>query len=129
MIWPEQIPYNPNWRSDVTHPLHASRTATVDHVSAHAAGGADLDAINLVTACWACNLQKRDLDLERLGWSLRKISDDGWDGFVGYIAPLQKRLQMLDYAPGAAELGRWQRAFALAASGKDRPASLGSQIA
>jgi 5-methylcytosine-specific restriction endonuclease McrA len=66
----EQIPFNPNWRTDATHPLYVSRASSIDHLRPHAHGGVSDQAGNLVTACWACSLQKSEFTLDRLGWSL-----------------------------------------------------------
>jgi hypothetical protein len=38
-LYPEQFPYNPNWRADSTHPAFVSRSATLDHVVPIADGG------------------------------------------------------------------------------------------
>lgn len=82
LVWPDQIPFNPNWRADVTHPIYVSRSATVDHVNPHAHGGDDSSLANLVTACWPCNIQKGEFPLDRLGWSLLTENRDDWDGLI-----------------------------------------------
>jgi hypothetical protein len=61
-------------------PAHAG---TIDHIEPHAHGGVDDAMENLATACWACNLQKSEFSLERLGWELRRPTALGWDGLVG----------------------------------------------
>jgi 5-methylcytosine-specific restriction endonuclease McrA len=92
LVWPEFIPYNPNWRSDSTHPLFVARAATFDHVNPHAHGGIDVSAANLVTACWSCNLQKSESTLKRLGWSLREIdAASNWVGLTRAYPALWER--------------------------------------
>ena len=81
LLWPELLPYNPNWRTDVTHPIFAARTASIDHIHPRSRGGAE-DVDNFVTACWPCNTQKADQSLERLGWKLLEITTEDWDGLV-----------------------------------------------
>jgi hypothetical protein len=39
LVWPDDIPWNRNWRADSTHPIHVTRSASIDHVSPHAHGG------------------------------------------------------------------------------------------
>jgi hypothetical protein len=85
LLWPERIPYNPNWRADVTHPIYPARSATVDHLVPHAQGGRD-EIPNFVTACWPCNTQKSDLNIERLGWKVLDVPETGWDGLVIWSA-------------------------------------------
>ena len=82
LLWPEQIPYNPNWRADVTHPIYPARSATVDHWVPYSHGGPD-EIHNFVTACWPCNTQKSDLTVERLGWKVLDVPETQWDGLVG----------------------------------------------
>jgi len=84
LLWPRLMPYNVNWRSDVTHPIYSSRSATIDHLVSFAHGGSDIELNNLVTACWPCNTQKSDFGLGQLGWSLLEIPDIEWDGLVAF---------------------------------------------
>jgi 5-methylcytosine-specific restriction endonuclease McrA len=92
LAWPEFVPYNPNWRSDSTHPIFVARAATFDHVNPHAHGGTDVTEANLVTACWSCNLQKSEFSLERLGWTLREVDASGnWDGLTHAYPALWER--------------------------------------
>jgi 5-methylcytosine-specific restriction endonuclease McrA len=91
LVWHEVIPYNPNWRSDATHPIFVSRSACVDHIEPHAHGGSTADLNNLVTACWPCNAQKGEFTLDRLGWSSPPAtprSNADWDGLVGMYPSL-----------------------------------------
>jgi hypothetical protein len=87
LLWPDLIPYNANWRGDVTHPIYIARSATVDHLVPHAHGGLD-EIENFRTACWPCNTQKSDLTIERLGWTVLDVPETGWDGLVGVYSTL-----------------------------------------
>jgi 5-methylcytosine-specific restriction endonuclease McrA len=88
LVWPGEIPWNRNWRADATHPIHVTRSATIDHVSPHAHGGRNDALDNLATACWTCNTSKGQFTLEQLGWVLREPSKDDWDGLVSFYPAL-----------------------------------------
>jgi HNH endonuclease len=60
----------------------------VDHVIPGAAGGAWLAGDNLVTACNPCNSIKADLTLHQLGWELRPVASDEWDGLTRFYFQL-----------------------------------------
>ena len=32
LAWPVYVPYQPNWRTDATHPIFAARATTFDHL-------------------------------------------------------------------------------------------------
>jgi hypothetical protein len=68
--------------ADLTHPAILSRSPVLDHVVPGTAGGDWSDETNLVTACWPCNAAKADLSLEQIGWRVRPISSDDWDGLI-----------------------------------------------
>jgi hypothetical protein len=87
LLWAELIPYNPNWRGDIAHPIYIARSATVDHLVPHAHGGLD-EIDNFRTACWPCNTQKSDLTIERLGWRVLDVPETAWDGLVGSYSTL-----------------------------------------
>jgi hypothetical protein len=84
LVWPDVIPYQKNWRTDLTHPLYLLRSATVDHVIPHAHDGSHDDLGNLATACWPCNTRKGDLP----GWKLLNAPETDWDGFVRFYPTL-----------------------------------------
>jgi hypothetical protein len=87
-LYPDQFPWQPNWKGGQTHPAILSRSPVVDHVDPGSVGGAWLDVDNLVTACWPCNARKGDISLSRLGWELLPIPQDDWDGLTRYYAAL-----------------------------------------
>ena len=110
-ILPEDFPYHPNWKTDVTHPAYWDLSATVDHLVPVSRGGAD-DESNWVTTSGGRNSAKGNWSLEDLGWSLHPPGDfDEWDGllkwFVQYTEKHPKVL--LDHS-----MRQWRRA-ALAA--------------
>lgn len=84
--------YHPNGKSGAMLPLLQRRWASVDHIQPVAKGGTD-DEANLATACWECNLAKRDTPPERAG-PPRAIGNDlvklGWDGFASLYERLAK---------------------------------------
>lgn len=90
-VFPDEIPFHPNWKGGATHPAVLSRCGVIDHVDPVSTGGAPKDAANLVTACWPCNSRKSDLTLERLGWRLLPVPPaSDWDGLVRYYEALHE---------------------------------------
>lgn len=87
-LYPDSFPFHPNWKGGQTHPAILSRSPVVDHVQPGSVGGEWHDIDNLVTACWPCNGRKADFTLEQLGWRLRPLSDDDWDGLTRYYPAL-----------------------------------------
>jgi hypothetical protein len=114
LVWPRLLPYNLNWKTAATHPIYVSHAGTIDHIKAHAHGGADDSVDNLATACWACNLQKSEFSLDRLGWELRTPTASGWDGLVGSYAALWQVAQPSASLADVRYHTRWLRAFELA---------------
>jgi hypothetical protein len=114
LVWPRLLPYNLNWKTAATHPIYVSHAGTIDHIQPHAHGGVDDSVDNLATACWACNLQKSEFSLERLGWELRRPTASGWDGLVGCYAALWQVAQPKGSLADIRYHNRWLRAFELA---------------
>ncbi len=81
LVWPDDIPFHPHWKTGVTHPVHLSRAAAMDHLKPIAQGGNNAIS-NLVTSCWPCNAQKGEFTLLQLGWELLPITTDDWDGLI-----------------------------------------------
>jgi len=82
---PEDFPYHPNWKMEVTHPAYWELTAMIDHLEPASRGGAD-DESNWVTTSMARNSAKGNWALDDLGWSLHPpggMSD--WDGLLGWF--------------------------------------------
>lgn len=103
MAYPQEFPYNRNWRWDSTHPVYNISGATVDHLHAYATEGNDLAPENLMTACWVCNTRKSNLSLEQLGWTLRPRQPSEWQGLTEFMWPMWEALGQPDVSPGIAE--------------------------
>jgi 5-methylcytosine-specific restriction endonuclease McrA len=110
-VWPTEVPWNTNWRTDSTHPIHELRSATFDHVAPHARGGQGDPLDNLVTACSPCNTCKGGYRLEQLGWVLLDPVVDDWDGLISSYPALWEAGKDL-YTPGESQYHRsWMKAF------------------
>jgi len=82
---PEEFPFHPNWKTDVTHPAYWELTATVDHLVPVSRGGPDHES-NWVTASMAHNSAKGNWTLAELGWTLQPPGKFGdWDGLVHWF--------------------------------------------
>jgi hypothetical protein len=108
---PEEFPFHPNWKTDLTHPAYWEVGATIDHVVPVSRGGAD-DESNWVTTSMARNSAKMNWTLEELGWALLPPGDfREWDGlvrwFLEYTATRPETL-------GNATVRQWHRAATLA---------------
>jgi 5-methylcytosine-specific restriction endonuclease McrA len=84
-VLPNEFPYHPNWKTDLTHPSYWEVGATVDHIVPVTRGGAD-DESNWVTTSMARNSAKMNWSLTELGWTLHPPGDvKQWDGLVGWF--------------------------------------------
>jgi hypothetical protein len=119
LVWPQYLPYNPNWRADATHPIFATLSASVDHVEPRAHGGSSVDQDNLVTACWPHNSQKGELTLEHLGWVLLPPRSTDWDGLVGVYPSIWQVAAALATPAQKAYHLRWLRALYTYGGGVD----------
>ncbi len=86
-LFPDEFPYQSNWKADQTHPAFVSRSTTLDHLVPIAGGGDPLAESNLVTACWGCNRRKGDLTLDELGWDLLDPAEPAWRGLTELFEP------------------------------------------
>jgi hypothetical protein len=89
VLLPEEFPFHPNWRMDLTHPAFWELFPTIDHVVPVARGGADTEE-NWVTTSQLRNSAKANWTLEELSWKLVPPgSIKEWDGlsqwFVNFI--------------------------------------------
>lgn len=105
-LYPDLLPYHPNWKRTATHPLYPDVSASCDHVTPVALGGTS-DLSNLVTACARCQYMKRDWTPEDLAWSLRPPQHSDWDGLSHAFAFAFSRHPTSD-----ANLRRWADALA-----------------
>ncbi len=87
-IYPDALPFHPNWKGGQTHPAFVACSPIIDHVVPGSLGGDWFSLENLVTACWPCNSRKADLTLEQLSWTLLPVPETDWDGLVSLYMPL-----------------------------------------
>jgi 5-methylcytosine-specific restriction endonuclease McrA len=103
---PERFPFQPNWKTQVTHPAYWEVGATIDHLIPVTRGGVD-EPSNWVTTSMARNSAKMNWMLSELGWELRPPGDfQEWDGLLGWC------LQYASSHPDALDNGlrQWLRA-------------------
>ena len=86
--FPDALPFAPggHWAQKLTHPVWWDISTSVDHVTAAAMGGQDLDD-NLVCACWRCQWQKVHRPLEAFGWPTRTYTSQ-WRGLTEHYEAL-----------------------------------------
>jgi 5-methylcytosine-specific restriction endonuclease McrA len=110
--FPDEFPYHPNWRMDITPRVYWDISTSIDHIHAVSTGGSWQDPANLATACARCQYQKSNLPLEILGWQLRpaQVDHSDWDGLVGCYETLWDAVGRPDERAHLA----WTRAFATA---------------
>lgn len=84
-VLPEDFPFHPNWKTDVTHPAYWEVGATIDHLVPVTLGGPD-EETNWMTTSMARNSAKMNWTLEDLGWQLHQPGDlADWDGMFGWF--------------------------------------------
>ena len=86
-LFPEMLPFHPNWKFSESHPVYWTHSTSLEHVIPFARGGAD-DPSNFVTTCYACNDARGDLLLEEIGWALQPIAGNEWLGLTDHLADL-----------------------------------------
>lgn len=108
---PNEFPYHPNWKTDVTHPAYWEVGATIDHLVPVTRGGSD-DESNWMTTSMARNSAKMNWTLEELGWRLHPPGDfNDWDGMMAWFVRFaHDRPVMLQ----SASIRQWFRAARLA---------------
>lgn len=85
LVMPDEFPYHPNWKTDVTHRAYWEIGATIDHLVPVARGGTNSKA-NLVTTSMALSSAKMNWSLEELGWKLHSPgSSADWDGLLHWF--------------------------------------------
>lgn len=87
-LLPEDFPFHPNWKTDVTHSAYWQIGATVDHLVPVTIGGAD-DESNWVTTSMAHNSAKMNWSLVELGWKLHPPGRfEDWDGLMHWFVDI-----------------------------------------
>jgi hypothetical protein len=82
---PQDFPYHPAWKTDLTHPAYWELGATIDHLVPVTRGGRD-DESNWMTASMASNSAKMNWTLKELGWELHPPgSMNDWDGLLRWF--------------------------------------------
>jgi hypothetical protein len=111
---PDDFPYHPNWKADVTHPAYWEVGATLDHLLPVSRGGADDDS-NWVTTSMAHNSAKGNWTLADLGWNLHAPGNfKDWDGLVHwFLEYTNDRPELI----AAESMRQWHRAATLAVEG------------
>jgi hypothetical protein len=100
LLLPEEFPYHPNWKVEVTHPAFWELFPTIDHVVPVSHGGLD-DESNWVTTSQMLNTAKANWSLEQLGWKIQEgTPSSGWDGLTRWcleFVSARKDLMKNDY--------------------------------
>lgn len=87
MLYPQVLPFHPNWKIGECHLVYWVQTASLDHVVPLARGGDDVEG-NTVTACYLCNDTKGTWRNEEIGYRLRRPAASSWDGLTGALPGL-----------------------------------------
>jgi 5-methylcytosine-specific restriction endonuclease McrA len=86
-LYPDALPYHPNWKFGAGHPIYWTHSASCEHVVPIARGGTSAPD-NLVTTCYLCNDAKSSALIQELGWTLQPPSTAYWDGLTTLYARL-----------------------------------------
>lgn len=112
-IDPNGFPYDPSWQMTRCHKYYWKHTPSADHVVAVAQGGSN-ELANLLTACYRCNSIKSVWTLKEVGFVIRPITRERWNGAMSHLEPMANALGR-GRAPWVREwLRPWER---LAAAG------------
>jgi hypothetical protein len=107
ILLPDEFPYHPNWKVEMTHPVFWGLFATIDHVVPVSRGGLD-EQSHWVTTSQLMNAAKANWSLDQLGWRLLDPVPSGeWDGLTRWCLEFvrsQRNLMMNEY------VRRWVRA-------------------
>jgi hypothetical protein len=111
---PNDFPFHPNWKTDVTHPAFWEVGATIDHLIPVTRGGAD-DESNWVTTSMARNSAKMNWTLQELGWQLQPPGNvNAWDGLLRWFLEVTASDPSL---LSAGSVRQWHRAAEIASEG------------
>lgn len=80
-LFPDELPYHPNYRRGAVHPMYWALAPEADHRFAHARGGTG-DIANLSTLHTMCNARKSDALVTELPTIDRPEHVIGWDGLL-----------------------------------------------
>jgi hypothetical protein len=111
LLFPEEFPYHPHGKLDVSHIVFWELFPTIDHLIPVARGGDD-NADNWVTTSMLKNSAKANWTLQELNWSLLPAGDLAeWDGLMGWFRAYIDSHQHLLKEP---YIRKWSRAASLA---------------
>jgi 5-methylcytosine-specific restriction endonuclease McrA len=96
-----------HWRRAETDIAYWTFATSLEHIVPSEHGGTS-DFDNLVTACWKCNAHKGNATLEQVGWTLRPIANQAWDGLGSRLPGL---LAVLDTTPYLESLMKTTRSY------------------
>jgi 5-methylcytosine-specific restriction endonuclease McrA len=96
-----------HWRRTETDVAYWTYATSLEHIVPPRHGGSN-DFENLATACWRCNALKGNATLEQLGWTLRPVSDQPWDGLGSRLPGL---LAVMDATPYLEPLMKSSRVY------------------
>lgn len=114
VVMPDEFPFHPNWKTDVTHPAYWEIGATIDHLVPVTRGGSDSEA-NWITTSMALNSAKMNWTLEELGWRLHppgSLTD--WDGLLYWFIRYAERTPVV---LSSSSVRQWHRAAVAAVEG------------
>lgn len=105
---PDEVPFHPNWKMDVTHPAYWELMPTIDHLVPVSRGGND-DISNWITTSSLRNSAKANWTIEELGWPMYPAGSlTEWDGLTHLFVQLAEASSLVK---GDAYLSRWQWAI------------------
>lgn len=80
IYYPEDFPYQSNWKMSETHIAYWDLYPTIDHIEPIAYGGKDSKE-NMVTTSMQNNSIKSNWPLEKIGWTIHSVGNiNEWDG-------------------------------------------------
>lgn len=83
-LFPIELPYHRNWKTNECHQLYWTLFPTIDHVEPVTRNGADLPE-NWVTTSMVHNAAKANFTLTELGWTLQPRDQfSTWDGLMSW---------------------------------------------
>lgn len=88
-LFPGEFSFHSHWRMTDCHIAFWRDSASCDHLVPVARGGSS-EPENLITACYMCNSIKQNWLIEELGWTLRPVTPDSWDGLSSLYTELAK---------------------------------------
>lgn len=109
MMLPDEFPFHPNWKTDVTHRASWEVGATIDHLVPVTRGGAGNES-NWLTTSMARNSAKMNWTIDELGWPLHPAGNfNQWDGLLRWFVEYSAAHPSVTANPS---IRQWHRATA-----------------